>query len=129
MRLFRLAPEAGEDIKGIWSFIVRDSVEAAAKVREDIRDNCRRLARHPYMGHRRDDLTTRKDVLFWPVYSYHHHLPASHQAARNPSNSAWQAQHKEYPWLISKVALAIVLSSAWFFAPLPEVGRQDPRRT
>ena len=70
MRLFRLAPEAGEDIKGIWSFIVRDSVEAAAKVREDIRDNCRRLARHPYMGHRRDDLTSRKDVLFWPVYSY-----------------------------------------------------------
>ena len=22
------------------------------------------------MGYRRDDLTTRKDVLFWPVYSY-----------------------------------------------------------
>lgn len=28
------------------------------------------LARNPYIGHRRDGLTSREDVLFWPVYSY-----------------------------------------------------------
>ena len=48
----------------------RDSVEAAARVRREIRDACRRLAQHPHSGHQRSDLTTRQDVLFWPVYSY-----------------------------------------------------------
>jgi plasmid stabilization system protein ParE len=33
-------------------------------------NSCRRLARHPYIGHERDDLMTREDVRFWPVYSY-----------------------------------------------------------
>jgi antitoxin ParD1/3/4 len=70
VRHFRLAPEAREDIKDIWSFIAVDSIEAAGRVREEIRNNCLRLAQHPRIGHRRDDLTTREDVLFWPVYSY-----------------------------------------------------------
>ena len=70
MRRFRLAPQARQDVIEIWVYIARDNVEAAARVRQEIRDACRRLARHPYIGHSRDDLTTRKDVLFWPVYSY-----------------------------------------------------------
>lgn len=28
------------------------------------------LARNPFLGHNREDLTSRKDLLFWPVYSY-----------------------------------------------------------
>jgi plasmid stabilization system protein ParE len=67
---FRLAPEARQDIKEIWAHIAHDSLKAAARVREEIRNSCRWLARHPHIGHRRDDLTTREDVLFWPVYSY-----------------------------------------------------------
>ena len=70
MKRFRLAPEAREDIQEIWRFIAADSVRTAARVREEIRDACRRLARRPHIGHRRDDLTTRTDVLFWPIYSY-----------------------------------------------------------
>jgi plasmid stabilization system protein ParE len=70
VRGFRLAPEARKDIKTIWSNIACDSLEAAARVRQEIRDACRRLAQHPYIGHERDDLTSRKDVRFWPVYSY-----------------------------------------------------------
>jgi plasmid stabilization system protein ParE len=70
MTRFRLAVEAREDIHAIWAFIGRDSIEAATRVRQEIRDACRRLAQHPYIGHRRDDLTPREDVLFWPVYSY-----------------------------------------------------------
>jgi len=67
---FRLSPEARQDIKDIWSYISRDSIEAAPLVREVLRDNCRRLAKHPDIGHRRGDLTAREDVRFWPVYSY-----------------------------------------------------------
>jgi plasmid stabilization system protein ParE len=77
MRRFRLAPEARHDIGEIWTFIARDNIEAAAGVREGIRDACRRLARHSYIGHRRDDLTTREDVLFWPVHSYILYRPNS----------------------------------------------------
>jgi plasmid stabilization system protein ParE len=70
MKGFLLAPEARQDVRDIWNYIVSDNATAAARVRQEIRDTCRRLAQHPYIGHRRDDLTTRKDVLFWPVYSY-----------------------------------------------------------
>ena len=70
MSRYRLAPEARQDIKEIWSFIARDSIEGAGRVRQEIRDSCRRLAQHPYTGHERDDLTSREDVRFWPVHSY-----------------------------------------------------------
>jgi toxin ParE1/3/4 len=69
VRRFRLAPEARQDIKEIWSYIARDSIDAAARVRHEIRDACRRLAKYPNIGHERDDLTTHEDVRFWPVYS------------------------------------------------------------
>ena len=70
MTPFRLSPEARRHIQDLWAFIARDSIDAAGRVRTEIRDACRRLAQHPYSGHRRGDLTTRQDVLFWPVYSY-----------------------------------------------------------
>jgi plasmid stabilization system protein ParE len=70
MKRFRLAPEARHDIGEIWAFIERDNKEVAARVREEIRGACRRLAQLPHIGHRRDDLTIRQDVRFWPVYSY-----------------------------------------------------------
>src|ERR1039458_6660809 len=70
MRPFRLSPEARRDVQEVWAYIAHDSTEAAARFRQEIRDACRRLAQHPYAGHQRSDLTTRSDVLFWPVYSY-----------------------------------------------------------
>ena len=70
MKGFRLAPQARADIREIWTYIAADSSEAAGRVRNAILDSCRRLAQHPRIGHRRDDLTSRDDVLFWPVYSY-----------------------------------------------------------
>jgi plasmid stabilization system protein ParE len=68
MRRFRLTPEARQDIREIWAYIARDSVHAAGRVRQQIRDACRLLAQRPHIGHRREDLTTRPDVLSWPVY-------------------------------------------------------------
>jgi toxin ParE1/3/4 len=69
MNGFRLSPEAARDIEDIWEYIARDSVRAARRVRLGLLAACRRLAQHPGLGHRREDLTD-KSVLFWPVYSY-----------------------------------------------------------
>ena len=69
MNGFRLSPEAARDIEDIWEYIARDSVRAARRVRLGLLAACRRLAQHPGLGHRREDLTD-KPVLFWPVYSY-----------------------------------------------------------
>ena len=51
MTPFRLSPEARRDIQDIWAYIARDSIEAAGRVRREIRDACRRLAQHPHSGH------------------------------------------------------------------------------
>lgn len=69
MNSFRLSPEAARDIEEIWEYLARDSVRAARRVRLELLAACRRLAQHPGLGHRREDLTD-KPVLFWPVYSY-----------------------------------------------------------
>lgn len=67
---FSLAPEARSDIQEIWTYIADDNLEAAGRVRRAFLEACRLLAIHPRVGHKRADLTTRGDVLFWPVYSY-----------------------------------------------------------
>ena len=66
---FRLAPEAAQDVNGIWAYLVEESVPAARRVRLALLAACRQLSEHPGLGHRREDLTE-KPVLFWPVYSY-----------------------------------------------------------
>ena len=70
MKGFRLARAAQQDIRSIWMYIASDSPDAASRVRREIHEACRRLARLPGMGHRREDLTTHPDVRFWAVYSY-----------------------------------------------------------
>jgi len=67
---FRLSPNARRDIREIWEFVASDSIEAAGRVRRRIQANCQILAARPFLGHRRDDLTARPDVRFWPVYTY-----------------------------------------------------------
>jgi len=55
---FVLHPEAGRDIEEVWEYIAQDSIAAAGRVREDILDTIRDLARFPHQGHRRPDLTS-----------------------------------------------------------------------
>jgi len=69
MSQFRLSPEAARDINDLWEYIARDSLRAARRVRQELLAACRRLAAHPGMGHRREDLTD-KPVRFFPVYSF-----------------------------------------------------------
>jgi plasmid stabilization system protein ParE len=56
---FRLHPLAARDIKGIWAFIAKDSLEAARRVRVEILDAIRGLVPFPHQGHQRPDLTSR----------------------------------------------------------------------
>jgi antitoxin ParD1/3/4/toxin ParE1/3/4 len=69
MNCFQLSPEAAQDIAEIWAYIAGDSMQAARRVRLELLAACRRLAQHPGIGHRRQDLTD-KPVLFFPVYSF-----------------------------------------------------------
>ena len=55
---FQFAPLAEGDLDAIWWYIARDSHEAADRVEREIVATCRRLASHPLMGTRREDVTT-----------------------------------------------------------------------
>ena len=66
---FVLTPPARDDLTEISAYIRQDSVQAAHKVRAELRQAMRRLAQTPLMGHLREDLTD-EPVRFWSVYSY-----------------------------------------------------------
>jgi len=66
---YRLSPQAADDVREIWGHIAEENLEAAGRVRRELRDSMERLSRHPKMGHARKDLTDRP-VLFWAVRSY-----------------------------------------------------------
>jgi plasmid stabilization system protein ParE len=66
---FRLTLQAIEDLDGIWWFIAEKNQDAADRVEAEILAACRRLAKHPLMGNRRQDITARP-VRFWTVAKY-----------------------------------------------------------
>jgi len=57
MSEFRLSPEAEGELDGIWIHIARESgsIDIATRVTERITERFWLLARHPYVGRRRDD--------------------------------------------------------------------------
>lgn len=63
---FQLTPLATEDLDAIWLFIGEDSVDAADQVEMEIVATCRRLAKHPLMGTKRQDITL-LPVRFWTL--------------------------------------------------------------
>jgi plasmid stabilization system protein ParE len=66
---FVLTPPARDDLAEISAYTRRDSVQAARRVRTELREAMRRLAQSPLTGHLREDLTD-EAVRFWTVYSY-----------------------------------------------------------
>jgi len=66
---FALHPEAIQDIDDIHTFINQLSFSAANRVMDEIRSAIDSLARMPYSGHRRPDLTSRP-LLFAVVRNY-----------------------------------------------------------
>jgi toxin ParE1/3/4 len=55
---FRLAPEAEAQLDGIWRHIAGETgtVDTANRVVDNITDRFWLLAKHPFMGRKRDDL-------------------------------------------------------------------------
>jgi antitoxin ParD1/3/4 len=66
---FQFTPQATEDLDAIWWFIAEHSREAADRVELEILATCRRLAKHPLMGSKRQDITQRP-VRFWTVTKF-----------------------------------------------------------
>jgi plasmid stabilization system protein ParE len=61
--------EAERDLHELWEYIAADNVDAADRLIVRLKDAFEELARHPSIGHRRDDVTNYA-VLFWAVGSY-----------------------------------------------------------
>lgn len=64
-----LSPSAQQDLTEIWQFIANNSVDAADKVIDKIKDAMLSLAEMPGMGHRRQDVRDSR-LRFWKVYYY-----------------------------------------------------------
>lgn len=64
-----LHPEASRDLDEIWEYIAQDSLDAADRVMEDIREAIQLLVTNPRAGHKRSELTSRP-LRFWVVHSY-----------------------------------------------------------
>ena len=65
----QLTPQAAEDLDAIWWVIAEDNRDAADRVEQEILATCHRLARHPRMGSRRQDITP-LPVRFWTVTKF-----------------------------------------------------------
>jgi plasmid stabilization system protein ParE len=66
---FQFTPQAAEDLDAIWWFIAEDNREAAGRVEMEILATCRRLAKHPLIGTKRQDVT-RLPVRFWTLAKF-----------------------------------------------------------
>ena len=70
MKPYHVAPEAEDDLRQIWRYLLGEAGLAVAnKIQGELVDAFEGLADVPGKGHRRPDLT-RKDVLFFGVYQY-----------------------------------------------------------
>lgn len=66
---FQFTPQAAEDLDAIWWFIAEDNRDAAKRVEMEIIATCRRLAKHPRMGTKRQDITP-LPVRFWTITKF-----------------------------------------------------------
>jgi plasmid stabilization system protein ParE len=66
---FQLTPQAIEDLDSIWWTIAEDNRDAAGRVEMEILATCQRLARHPRMGTKRQDVTM-LPVRFWTITKF-----------------------------------------------------------
>lgn len=67
---YHLTEHVETDLRDIWRYIAEDNPAAADRVEAALYDAFEKLARNPYMGHIRSDITS-QPVRFWGgVYSY-----------------------------------------------------------
>jgi plasmid stabilization system protein ParE len=66
---FQITPRAAEDLDAIWWFIAEENRDAADRVELEIVATCGRLAKHPRIGTKRQDITA-LPVRFWTVTKF-----------------------------------------------------------
>jgi len=81
MSRYQFTPQATDDLLDIWSFIARDSPEAADRVEEAVFRACDLLADSPVAGRTRKDLTS-LPLRFWVAHPYSNYLIVYDPAAR-----------------------------------------------
>jgi len=70
MKPYLVAPEAEDDLRQIWRYLLEEAGLAIAnRIQGELVDAFEGLADVPGKGHKRHDLTSR-DVLFFSVYQY-----------------------------------------------------------
>ncbi len=70
MKPYHVAPEAEDDLRQIWRYLLGEASPAIAnRIQGELVDAFEGLADVPGKGHKRPDLTSR-DVLFFSVYQY-----------------------------------------------------------
>ncbi len=70
MKRYLVAPEAEDDLRQIWRYLLgKASLATANRIQGELVDAFEGLADVPGKGHRRPDLTSR-DILFFSVYQY-----------------------------------------------------------
>ncbi|MGP8244661.1 MAG: type II toxin-antitoxin system RelE/ParE family toxin [Bryobacteraceae bacterium] len=70
MKPYLVAPEAEDDLRQIWRYLLGEAGLAIAnRIQGELVDAFEGLADIPGKGHKRPDLTSR-DVLFLSVYEY-----------------------------------------------------------
>jgi antitoxin ParD1/3/4 len=70
---FQFTPQATEDLDAIWWFIAEDNRDAADRVEMEIVATCRRLAKHPLMGTKRQDITP-LPMRFWTLPKFSNYV-------------------------------------------------------
>jgi plasmid stabilization system protein ParE len=73
MSRYQFTPQASDDLFEIWSYIARDSVEAANRLEDAVYDACAFLAAGPLRGKTRKDLT-RLPLRFWAVQAFPNYI-------------------------------------------------------
>ena len=73
MAACRFIPDAIADIDDIWRFVASDNRAAADRGEEAILGSCEALARNPFQGHVRADLT-KLPVRFWTLPSHPNYM-------------------------------------------------------
>lgn len=66
---YQLTPRALDDLDEIWNYIAQDKISAANRVESAILSACYSLVRHPMLGTKRIEITS-KPVRFWTVPRY-----------------------------------------------------------
>lgn len=81
MSSYQFTPQAIDDLFEIWSYIARDSVEAANRLEDAVYEACAFLGDGPLRGKTREDLTN-LPLRFWTVQAFQNYIivfdPKSH---------------------------------------------------